>query len=352
MTIAVGRCTVVGLCCGLALASLTTGCGGGQSAPPTGPTAPAPVIPTALPQAPIGVRVSGFPRPPGTGNAITTFAGRTETIQWTPTPSATSYRITVGLVAQTSDVLDVETTESSYVWSSIPTGTFYVNVLAKNQVGWSQPSIQAFGVTALSRQDYIEALFLGTGSMSPANQSCPGGVGSWGGWRVGTTVVVKLSTTLSTGQRDAARAVLAEIESTVGQRLRFQIAETPDVRPRPAQQELTLTLSTDPTVDCGGGSTACVRPSSDASKAFTSVEGFLSATSNAPLVRHELGHGILGFCHTTLDGDASFLGMMAGAPAEPVMPVADAEVLRLVYGAGLSAGSGREAFISAGLVRP
>jgi hypothetical protein len=339
------------LCCVLGT-SMVVACGGGSSGPPTGPTSPTPVVPTTVPSSPTGVRVTGFPRPPGTGAWAATFAGRSETIQWDPTPGATSYRVTIGRVAFASDVFSVETSEPSYVWAAIPLGTAYVNVSARNQLGSSQPSSQIFGVTAFSQQEYIEALFLGTGPLSPSNPNCPGGRNTWAGWQSGTTVTVKLSTTLSSSQREAARTVLSQIESTVGERLRFNILETSETRPRPAAQELTLTQSTDITRDCPPGASACVIPNSDAARIFRTVEGFLDSASNAPLVRHELGHGILGLCHLTLEGDVSFLGMMSAAPAEPVLPLADAEVLRLVYGAGLAPGATRASFVAAGLIQP
>jgi hypothetical protein len=84
------------------------------------------------------------PTPPGTPNAPTaSVVGSTVTIAWTPPAtggSPTGYQLLAGSAPGAADLAVVPVTGTSIVAPGVPSGIYYVRVVATNSMGASAPS--------------------------------------------------------------------------------------------------------------------------------------------------------------------------------------------------------------------
>src|SRR5262249_28515439 len=87
--------------------------------------------------------------------------------------------------------------------------------IVRGETRASDPSVP---LVLLSFQDYVEALFLGTGLLAQTPQTgCPAGSGRMAGWPSGATVTVTLAASLnSEQQRHADLAVQQAPDATAG----------------------------------------------------------------------------------------------------------------------------------------
>jgi hypothetical protein len=208
--------------------------------------------------------------------------------------------------------------------------------------------------------DHIEALFLGSGPLTPRDgaRACP-----WfpflSGWPRGTHVRVRISTAASRRTREVVGRVVDQIVEASNGVITATLETTPEVDPFPLASEVTLTLHPNP------GSTGCAFPYGcihhtwQSPAVFTSGRALLDRTVPPQGWAHELGHGILGMCH--IDGGAiggarhSIMsggpGVLSGDLPEQLSPN-DVAATQAVYAAELHPGATRDDFVRKGLVRP
>jgi hypothetical protein len=99
---------------------------------PTSPTAPAP---------------SSTPPPsnsclPGaaTNLAVSYPGGSTRVLTWAAGPRATAYDVQIGTLSGTANLVNQNTTQTSYTWTGQGSGTFYARVHSHNSCGSGPPS--------------------------------------------------------------------------------------------------------------------------------------------------------------------------------------------------------------------
>jgi hypothetical protein len=219
-------------------------------------------------------------------------------------------------------------------------------------------------------QDVIEALFLGSGALSPADdeRACVTHPGRWAAFPRGSRVRVVLSDTLDRGSdgvdtRMLIEAALAGVEEATAGHIRVTVELTSDPDPLPAAGEVTATDHPAP-VDTGCPfDRGCVHVTfADSARTVIASARVVLREDAQPadaFVHDLIGHGILGLCHI----DQAAIGgndksLMAGGPGaySGFLPDAlselDVAAVRAVYGSGLQPGARRADFVAAGLVRP
>lgn len=98
--------------------------GGGDNASPTSPT------PTS----------SGCSRPAAPSNFQAAVTGNNAAFSWSAVSGAIDYDIRVGTGPGSSNVLSTNTTQTTYNWNGINSGTYYARVEARNSCGSGQSS--------------------------------------------------------------------------------------------------------------------------------------------------------------------------------------------------------------------
>lgn len=117
-----------GLCAAVVLAGLTVACSGGEgggTTTATGPTSStsgsSPTNQSCVPAAPGNLRVS--------------VSGSTRVFNWDAVSSANDYFIQIGTASGASNLVDTNTTQTTYTWTGGDAGTYYARVYARNSCG-------------------------------------------------------------------------------------------------------------------------------------------------------------------------------------------------------------------------
>lgn len=115
------------------LAAVAAGCGGDDvAAPPTAPT-PAPPVATPPPSPP----PSSSCAPSAPGNLRVDIFNSTRTFTWNASPNAVDYFIQIGTHSGTSDLVNTNTSQTTYAWTGAGPSTYYARVHARNSCGSS-----------------------------------------------------------------------------------------------------------------------------------------------------------------------------------------------------------------------
>ena len=109
-------------------ATLASGCSGdgGGSATPTAPTTA-----TTGPQSP--TNPSCIPAAPGNLQVATT--GSTRVFTWNAVNGVQDYFIQIGSASGGKDLVDTNTTQTTYSWTGASAGTYYARVYGRNSCG-------------------------------------------------------------------------------------------------------------------------------------------------------------------------------------------------------------------------
>ena len=95
--------------------------------------------------------------------------------------------------------------------------------------------------------DVIEALFLGSGPLAPADGSHPCPLTDyWKGFPRGTTVKVRVSTTVSEKVREEIEEALRQVPEATNGAMEATFELTEDANPMPERNQCTLTFNTAP----------------------------------------------------------------------------------------------------------
>jgi len=119
-----------GLALTLLVAALGSACSGsdGGTATPTSPTTP---TTSAGPQTP--TNTSCLPAAPS--NFRVTVTGSTRVFNWNAVSGAQDYFIQIGNSSGAKDLIDTNTTQTTYAWTGGNASTYYARVYARNSCG-------------------------------------------------------------------------------------------------------------------------------------------------------------------------------------------------------------------------
>lgn len=329
----------------LAVLSVLPACGGGNE--PTSPSL-------------------GAPEP--TWVLTPALASVTYAFSWPPQPGATSYLVEIGTAVGASDALSREVTTPALTVTlparpEIP--DYYLRFRSKGASGESV--VKSTFAPVIDLRTVIEALFFETGSRRPSfaaplidvidedtrRFSAFGAGDVMLGWRAGSRVSVIASTALRDQQMQAVRDTVDQFNQAVGGVIRANLVTTADPDPRPRPGAITIAPGDPAEAGCGGNAIGC---------AIRTVEGgvilqarlVVTRNSSGCVTAHEIGHGLHGFGHITLQGvpgieDAT---MSPGGCDLPRMTQAENDAIEASYARGMRGGARRPDFVRAGLVTP
>jgi hypothetical protein len=128
----------VGFSCIILVAAFATACAGSNdvSPSPTAPSAPAPAPST--PTQPTPPPSSCLPG--GATNLRVSIVGSVRTLTWTAGANAVDYTVTIGTASGAADLVNTNTTQTTYNWSGEGLGTYYSRVHSRNACGQGPPS--------------------------------------------------------------------------------------------------------------------------------------------------------------------------------------------------------------------
>lgn len=104
--------------------------GDGTSSSPTGPTA------TGGSQTP----GPGCTPPGAPANLAVSVTGTSVVLTWSAATGAMDYMILVGTTPSSSNTLSTNTSQTTYPWSGVSPGTYYVRIQSRNACGTSGSS--------------------------------------------------------------------------------------------------------------------------------------------------------------------------------------------------------------------
>lgn len=202
--------------------------------------------------------------------------------------------------------------------------------------------------------DVIEALFMGSGRLTPSDglRACPA-ADFWSGFPRRTTVTVRVSTTVSENARVAIQQALEQVPQATDGAISADFELTGDPDPIPNPNEVTLTFHPDPVSQGCPFERGCVIHSFAAPGVFVSARAVQPADLPINAYVHDVvGHGIMGMCHI----DGNLIGnprnsLMSGGPnvfsgaIAPRLTPLDEAASKAVYGSPLSPGASRSDFI-------
>lgn len=223
---------------------------------------------------------------------------------------------------------------------------------AAGSISSELPAAEAGG--DLKAADVIDALFMGAGRLTPTDglRACPF-AGFWSGFPRGTTVTVRVSTTVSEPAIAAIQQALERVPHATDGTIGAVLELTDDPNPMPNRNEVTLTFHPDPVSQGCPFRRGCIMHS------FARPGVFLSGRAVQPpdlpvnaYVHDVVGHGIMGMCHIdgNLIGGAQY-SLMSGGPqvvsgaiAVALTPL-DTTASKAVYASSLNPGASRDDFV-------
>jgi hypothetical protein len=119
------------------VALLGAGCSGGEEGTAT-PASPTPTTNAAGPQSP--TNSSCVPAAPG--NLRVAVSGSSRVFNWDAVNGATDYFIQIGSGSGGSDLVNTNTSQTTYSWTGQGPGTYYARVYARNSCGSGPNSTQ------------------------------------------------------------------------------------------------------------------------------------------------------------------------------------------------------------------
>ena len=209
-------------------------------------------------------------------------------------------------------------------------------------------------------RDYIQAIFLGAGPLSPSdgNIACPWGAGVWTGFPRGTVVHLRVSTTESVDKRQAIQAAAAQVSAATLGAIQIVLTSTDDPNPIPGPGEATSTTHPAPSTQGCPSDNGCTIHSFVSPGVLGSSRAVQPANQTPNAYAHDIiGHGIMGMCH--VDGNligGAVLSLMSGGPNVFSGQIAlqltawDIAAAQAVYGSGLNPGATTADFLRAGLI--
>jgi hypothetical protein len=112
-------------------AALGAGCSGGDggASTPTSPTAP--TTSGAGPQSPTNSSCT----PAAPGNLVVSVNGSMRVFTWNSVTGVQDYFIQIGSASGASDLINTNTTQTTYTWTGASPSTYYARVYGRNSCG-------------------------------------------------------------------------------------------------------------------------------------------------------------------------------------------------------------------------
>ena len=337
------------------------GCSSEKSSPtaPSGPVQPAQTLPST-PDKPAVVSID--------------IPERTATLSFRTVGNSPRYVIEVGTSAGASNVAVVTTGEGAgpgasftRTFTDLPPGFVYVRAKAQNDAGTSAPSPE-LQFLVQDMKNVIDALFFQGGPYGGGDQV--GGNHVVRGFRAGTRVTVRVSTSLTPAQRRGIESMLSQLGET-GAPLTATLATMNGNQAFCVRNEIHVVTVNNA---CGTGlgciSASC--PGQSITTPWETVSLFLGTAGqsgdSAQVAAHELGHALLGLYHLAYLGVAerpshpAFFGtpefphtlmfwqMTTGAETLDRLSPLELKAVQTVFRAGLSAGATRADMGARGLI--
>ena len=342
------RPTLAKSCCVSVVIGVTCwACGGGT--PPSPSPNPGLPPPTAPPPIVSSIAVSGIAPAVGATAQFTATAtlsnGATQNVSnqatWQSSNTAIVTVSTAGLVTGVSNGdVDVRAT--------------YEGVTGLQHITLVRPPLSAF------TRDYIEAIFLGSGPLSPTDgtYSCPTFPGFWSGFPRGTLVTIRVSTTESADRRQAIQQAATQVNSATLGAIRVAFELTDDPNPIPGLNEATSTTHPSPSSQGCVSDIGCTILTFASPAVLKSSRAVLPPNQTPNAYSHDtIGHGIMGMCHVdgTLIGGPG-LSLMSGGPNVFSQQIAlqltpfDLAAAQAVYGSALNPGATKADFFRVDLI--
>jgi hypothetical protein len=285
------------------------------------------------------------------------------TLRWDPVSGATAYVVQLGRSLGSDDLGSFDVDLPSFDTDAIPPGRVFARVRARNDSGIGAASADV-SEWFFDFRDYVEALFLGTGPLTPADGNHGCSASGWvRGFAPGSEVPVLVSTTVSSDKAAAIRDVVSQVSQATAGRVRAHYTETADPNPLPARDQATSTTHPSPSSQgCGsdGGCTIHTFVNNAKPGRFVSSRAVQPAGQTPEAYAHDaVGHGVLGLCHVdgNLIGGARLSlmsagrGVYSGDIARQLTPY-DLVAAQALYAAGLEPGDQRQDLVGAGLIEP
>lgn len=284
-------------------------------------------------------------------------------VTWNPVPDATGYLVRLGRSAGSDDLGRFDASQPTFSTGDLHTGRVFAQVHAYNgeAIGVSSSPVSEY---FFDLRNYVEALFLGTGPLSPrdGNHGCSA-TGWVRGFASGTDVPVLVSTTVSPDKASAIRSVVGQVSQATMGAVRAQFVETADPNPVPARDQASSTSHPSAsTQGCGsdGGCTIHVFADNWRPGRFISSRAVQPAGQTPEAYAHDaVGHGVLGLCH--VDGEliggarnslmSAGVGVFSGDIARSLTTF-DLAASRALYEAGIRPGDERLDLLRKGLINP
>ena len=320
--------------------------------PPPPPPPPADPDPPAEPEAPTGLMIDYEPSLSSTEVSIT----------WTPAPEGTSV-VEIGTSSGASNLGSFEVSQASFEYGDLPPGRVYTRVRTKIAGVLSDPSNED-STHYFDFRDYIEALFLGTGPLSPTdgNHGCTA-TGVVRGFPAGTTVdVIASASTLSSGELSAVSSTASKTSYATAGAITAAFSQTSDADPVPVRDQMTVTIQPNASSQGCPSNAGCALHTwigGASGGLYHSTRALLSDGHPARATSHEVGHGVIGLCH--VDGNrigGARHSLMSAGPGvysgdlSPALSDYDLAASRAVYQAGIRPGDRRSQLLAARLVKP
>jgi hypothetical protein len=284
-------------------------------------------------------------------------------VTWNASANATGYTVELGRSPGSVDLGSHKVNGTTFSTDALPPGRVYARVRARNATATSSASTDV-SEWFFSFKAFIEALFLGTGDLTPAdgNHGCSA-TGWVRGFPPGIEIPVKVSTTVSSDKAGAIQYTAGQVSHATGGRMRARYAQTTDPNPLPAQNEATSTTHPSPSSQgCpgDGGCTIHQFVSNARPGRFYSSRAVQPAGQTPEAYAHDaVGHGVLGLCHVdgNLIGGAHLSLMSAGrgvfsGDIADRLTAYDLAAAQAVYAAGIESGDQRQDLIQAGVIDP
>jgi hypothetical protein len=332
------------LYCGFVLAGVVACSGGDSSGPkPTGPNTPTISVSS--------VSVTGTPPTIGGTVQFTAMATFSNGITQDVTSQATWQSSNPAIL----------TVSALGVVTAVGLGDADVRATYQSVSGSQHVTLVGPILTTFLR-DYVEAIFLGSGPLSPTdgNYACPSFKGTWTGFPRGTPVKVRISTTVSLDKRQAIQQAVAQVTNATGGTIQTTMELTDDPNPIPGTNEVTSTSYSNPSSQGCPSDNGCTIHTFGAVGVLVSSRAVQPPAQTPNAYAHDVvGHGILGMCHVdgNLIGGAG-LSLMSGGPnvfsgqtAIQLSPD-DIAAAQAVYRSGLNPGATKSDFMRAGLINP
>ena len=283
-------------------------------------------------------------------------------LTWSPVSGA-DYVVELGSSAGASNLGSFDVATTSFEYGDLPPGRVFARVSARDGGVTGPPSIDV-SAWFIDFKDYVEAIFLGTGPLTPTdgNHGCSA-TGWVRGFARGSSVPLSVSTTVSSSKANAISQAANQVSQATGGSIHVNVTQTTDPNPIPGDNEATSTTHEDASSQgCpgDGGCTIHVFVSNATPGQYRSSRAIQPDAQTPNAYAHDaVGHGVVGLCHVdgNLIGGAG-LSLMSAGPGVFSGDIAsslssyDIEATQALYSVGLGAGARHSDLLGAGLINP